>query len=130
MAFVISRTYKGSLKSTYAFLNKLRERKIYSVLDTYGQRGVDLLMKATPKRTGATAASWSYEKHVSDDEISLEWRNNNLADDGKTPIVILIIKGHGTPTGGYVSPNDFVTPTMEPLFAEAAEAVWKAVKFQ
>lgn len=127
MGLIITRTYTGDFKKTYSFLKSIKEKRIYAVLDEYGQKGVDILSKETPKRTGVTASSWVYKKEVSDERISLEWRNTNMADDGKTPVVILIIKGHGTGTGGYVPPNDFVSPVMEPLFKEAADAVWKVV---
>lgn len=127
MGLIITRTYTGDFKKTYSFLKSIREKRIYAILDEYGQKGVDILSKETPKRTGVTAASWVYKKEVSDERISLEWRNTNMADDEKTPVVILIIKGHGTGTGGYIPPNDFVSPVMEPLCKEAADAVWKVV---
>lgn len=127
MGTIITRTYTGDFRKTYDFLKRIKEERIYDVLDQYGQKGVELLSEATPKRTGQTAASWTYKKEVSGERILLEWRNTNMADDGKTPIVILIIKGHGTGTGGYISPNDFVSPVIEPLFKEAADAVWKVV---
>lgn len=124
---IITRTYTGDFRKTYDFLKSIKEKRIYDILDQYGQKGVDLLADETPKRTGKTAASWTYKKEVSEQRIVLEWRNSNMADDGKTPVVILIIKGHGTGTGGYVPPNDFVSPVMESLFKEAADAVWKVV---
>ena len=88
MGTIITRTYTGDFRKTYSFLKSIKEKRIYAVLDQYGQKGVDLLMDATPKRTGVTAASWTYKKEVSEERISLEWRNTNMADDGKTPVVI------------------------------------------
>lgn len=127
MGNLISLQASGDFKKTNAFLEAIRERRIYNVLDSYGKRGVEILASSTPVRTGATAASWTYVKKVSSQEISLEWHNTNMSNDGKTPVVILIIKGHGTRTGGYVPPNDFVTPLMENLFSEVSEAVWREV---
>lgn len=127
MAGLISITASGDFKKTNAFLRRIKEKRIYTVLDEYGKQGVDILSSATPVRTGRTAGSWSYEKTVTDQSITLEWYNSSMANDGRTPVVILIIKGHGTRTGGYVPPNDFVTPAMESLFQEATEAVWRAV---
>lgn len=118
----------GDFKNTRNFLKAVIERhKIYKVLDDYGQRGLDYLIANTPKKTGETAASWTFEKTVTSNEISLGWYNSKLANDGKTPVVILIISGHGTRTGGYVPPNDFIGPEMENLVNEAADAVWKVV---
>lgn len=127
MGNIVTLTSSGNFKKTTNFLKAIKERRIYSILDSYGAKGVSLLAENTPRRTGATAASWTYVTEVSDEVISLEWHNTNMANDGSTPVVILIIKGHGTRTGGYVAPNDFVTPIMESLFQEAAEAVWKVV---
>lgn len=127
MGNLISLESSGDFKKTIAFLKAIQERRIYNILDSYGKKGVEILAANTPIRTGATAASWTYVKKVSDQEISLEWHNTNIANDGRTPVVILIIKGHGTRTGGYVPPNDFVTPLMENLFSEVSEAVWREV---
>lgn len=124
---IVTLSSSGDFKKTYTFLRKIQEKRIYDILDSYGQKGVQILSEATPVRTGKTAASWTYVKEVSDASISLEWHNTNMANDGSTPVVILIIKGHGTGTGGYVPPNDFVSPLMESLCQEAAEAVWKVV---
>lgn len=127
MAKLVTVTTSGNFKKTYGFLRKIKEKRIYDVLDRYGEMGVKILSANTPVRTGATAASWTYVKEVSSGSISLEWHNSRMANDGKTPLVILIIQGHGTRNGGYVAPNDFVTPAMESLCQEATEAVWKVV---
>lgn len=117
----------GDFKRTFRFLEGVRKLRIESILAPYGEEGCRILSAATPVRTGETAAAWSYEIKVTREQVTLTWLNSSLADDNKTPVVILIIKGHGTGTGGYVPPNDFVTPLMEPLCAEAADAVWKVV---
>lgn len=127
MGNLITLKASGDFKKTRKFLEGIKQKKIYDVLDEYGQKGVEILSRNTPRRSGATAASWTYVKEVSSSRISLEWHNSNMANDGKTPVVILIIKGHGTRNGGYVAPNDFVSPIMNDLFQEASDAVWKAV---
>lgn len=127
MSSMITITSSGNFKKTSRFLHAIKNREIYNVLDSYGARGVEILSSNTPMRTGNTASSWGYSKEITSQTIKLEWYNTNLAMDGKTPVVILIIKGHGTRNGGYVAPNDFVTEPMLSLFEEATEAVWKAV---
>lgn len=124
---LIKYSVSGDFNKTIAFLEKIRQLKVQNILDSYGSKGCDLLAQHTPVRTGETASSWSYETENTGSTISISWKNTNMADDGKTPVVILIIKGHGTRTGGYVPPNDFVTPLMEPLCKELADAVWKVV---
>ena len=128
MGGLVSFSTFGNFNRTKRYLKSIRDIDVESILSPYGQRGCDVLAAATPKRTGATAASWSYKIEVAGESVRLTWLNSRTADDGRTPLVVLIINGHGTGTGGYVPPNDFVTPAMEPLCEEAANAVWKAVK--
>lgn len=124
---IITVTSSGNFNRTNRFLKSIKNKKIYQILDSYGQKGVSILRDNTPIRTGASASSWTYKSKITNSSIVLEWHNTNLSNDGKTPVVVLIIKGHGTRTGGYVAPNDFVTPVMEDLFREAVDSVWKAV---
>ena len=127
MSSTITITSSGNFNKTSKFLRAIKNREIYEILDSYGDRGVEILSSITPVRTGRTSSSSGYSKEVTGKTIKLEWYNTNLAMDGKTPVVVLIIKGHGTRNGGYVAPNDFVTEPMRNLFEEATEAVWKAV---
>lgn len=127
MGNVITFEVSGNFEKTRGFLKRAKKLEIDSLLDSYGAKGVSILKNSTPVRTGATASSWGYEKENTGNTISITWYNTNLANDGKTPVVILIIKGHGTKNGGYVAANDFVTPLMSDLCDEAADVVWKAV---
>lgn len=120
-------SYKGNFEKTAKFLDGLASKKFCSVLDKYGQKGCDLLSQNTPIRTGATANSWRYEIATKGDSVSIEWYNGNLGNDGKTPVVILIQMGHGTRTGGYVPPTDFINPVMKPLFDELLESLIQEV---
>lgn len=128
MGGLVSFTTYGNFNRTKKYLHSLSELDVQSILEPYGQKGVEILSGATPKRTGRTAASWTYKIDGFKDSVQLSWLNSNKADDGRTPVVVLIINGHGTGWGGYVPPNDFVTPEMEPLCEEAANAIWKAVR--
>lgn len=123
---------KGDFKNTERFLKAIQNGKIRneirSVLSEYGSKGVAELSQNTPIRSGATAGSWSFEVIFEQKTIRLEWRNSRMASDGRTPLVVLIIHGHGTRNGGYVPPNDFVTPAISSICEEASEAVWRVVK--
>lgn len=123
---------KGDFKNTERFLKAIQNGKIrseiQSVLEEYGSKGVSELSSNTPVRSGASASSWSYAVVFENSTIRLEWRNNRMASDGRSPLVVLIIHGHGTRTGGYVPPNDFVTPVISSICEEASEAVWRVVK--
>lgn len=131
MRSIISFETKGNFKSTEKFLKSIKnndfKRKIEEILAIYGERGVALLASNTPIRTGATANSWSFEIEISNSGMVLKWLNSKMSSDGKTPVVILIINGHGTKNGKYVVANDFVKPVIEPLCLEASESIWKVV---
>lgn len=126
MSLVKISTY-GNFNKTYRFLEKLKSLDIESVLKDYGQKGCEVLSANTPVRTGATAASWSYKISKHQNGVSLAWYNSRLADDDRTPVVVLLINGHGTGLGSYVPPNDFVTPAITSICEDAVNAVWEAV---
>lgn len=118
----------ADFKKTRKFLEAIRKRRIYDTLDEYGKKGVRLLQESTPKRTGLTAASWSYRVVIEEKSVGIEWLNSNMANDGITPVAILIQMGHGTRNGGYVQPNDYINPTMGPLFDEITNKIAEVVR--
>jgi len=122
---IIIRERKNPRK-TENFFERHREKKIAEVLNRLGQRGVDALAAATPVRTGKTAASWRYEVNIDQKTVSIQWINDNATRDGDS-IVKLLVRGHGTRDGHYVSGNDFVTPAIEPIFKEISDEAWAEV---
>lgn len=125
----ISVTTSGNFSKTYEYLGKLkafRKQKLMSILKKYGDEGVVALREMTPKDTGETASRWSYEIIEGDGSVTLSF-NNDAQNDG-VPIAILIQYGHGTGTGGYVAPNDYINPAMEPIFQKIADDAWKEVR--
>lgn len=123
---IISVKQHGSFNTTEKFLKRMREKRFYNKLQKYGQAGVDALLQATPKDTGKTAASWSYEVVYSDGAVSIRWNNSNLAEAGM-PVAVLIQYGHATRGGTYVQGIDFINPALRPIFDEIANSVWKEV---
>ena len=126
---------KGDMKNTETWLRKLLRLDLQSILDKYGERGIKILAEATPKRTGKTAASWTYSTNITRTSsggvigATITWSNTNLTEGSQhIPIVILIECGHGTRNGGYVPPNPFIKEAITPLFDELAEKLWKEVK--
>ena len=122
---MISFKHKGDFKSTQKFLDKIKRKKQYDMLEHYAQQGVDALAAATPKDTGLTAASWSYEIIRGDDSIQIIWKNSNNSDG--IPIVVLLQYGHATRQGGYVKGQDFINPAIKPIFDQILINVWKEV---
>jgi hypothetical protein len=122
---VISFTAKGDFKRTEDFLKKMLKGDLFAALDRYGQEGVQALAAATPKDSGETASSWSYEIKKDAGSYSIIWSNGHMADG--TPVAVLIQVGHGTGTGGYVSGRNFINPALRPIFDRIANDVWKEV---
>ena len=123
----------GRFMHTETFLKQLLRKTYYDKVDKLAQEGVTALSEATPKRTGLTAASWDYEIVTTNKTTTISWTNDNYVDgyyygaDGKVPIVTLLVYGHGKKDGSYVPPNDFVTPTIEPIIDKIVNGVWKGV---
>lgn len=122
---MIKVTTKGSFKNTNKFLQRMKKREQFRVLEKYGSIGVNALKAATPVDEGETAAGWYYEIIQRPGYFSLQWLNSHKAGD--IPVAILIQYGHGTGTGGYVQGRDFINPAMRPIFDRIAADMWREV---
>lgn len=120
-------THKGNFNNLERFLAKVVKIKpvIHAILNKYGQKGVDALAEATPKESGLTADSWSYEIEDSDSGSKIVWKNSNV-NKGQV-IAILLQYGHGTGTGGYVEGIDYINPAIQGIFQQMADEAWKEV---
>lgn len=126
MSKVIIFRQKGDWKKTRKFLKRCSDLDLDDVLNLYGQEGVDALAKATPKDTGKTAASWSYEVTKGRESIVITWKNSNIMDG--VPIAVILQYGHGTRNGGYVEGVDYINPAMRPVFERIAARAWGEVR--
>lgn len=122
---MITVQHSGNFKNIEGFFKRTKKKSLMKYLEYFGEKGVELLAAATPKDTGVTANSWSYEIVEESGTISIYWKNSSMI--GATPIVVLIRYGHATRNGGYVVPNDFITPITEKIFKEMADTIWKEV---
>lgn len=125
MSRVIEMRQSGDFKKNLTFLTHLRTRNIRPILEKYGQKGVEALAEATPKATGKTAASWSYEIKMEKTGAVLSWKNSNVVDG--VPIAVILQYGHGTRNGGYVQGVDYINPAMKPVFDAIRDELWKEV---
>lgn len=126
---MITVTTSSNFSKTYKYLGELekfRKRKLRSILERYGKEGVQSLQECTPKDTGDTASRWDYKITEGDGSITLSFIND--AQNDGVPIAILLQYGHGTGTGGYVQPNDYINPAMEPIFRRIADDAWREVR--
>ena len=119
-------TSSGSTKNIERWLRTAgKTDSIRARVDAVARAGVAALAAATPKRSGLTAASWTYKIIPSGEGLSIEFHNTNM--NRGVNIAVLIRYGHGTRNGGYVPPNDFITPALMPIFEAIGDAAWKAV---
>ena len=132
---------KGDFKHTMSWLNQLRKRDLYSILNKYGKMGVEALSAATPRDTGKTAESWYYDINVTPYASTIVFKNSNVVENVYTtkngvqktsyiPVVILIQYGHAKHRGDkvkVVQGRDFINPTIQPIFDKMAEEAWEEV---
>lgn len=116
----------GGFKKTEQLLKKAVGKNYRSILENYARQGVNALSSATPKDSGFTAASWTYEITIDGNGISITWNNTHI-EKGYANIAILIQYGHGTRNGGYVQGRDYINPALRPIFDKMANDVWKEV---
>lgn len=108
---------RGDYKKTIHYLRHIESNMdVTSVLDKYGQIGVERLSKATPVLTGKTAESWEYDIKESKNGYKINFYNTN--QNNGYHIVILLQHGHVTSEGRWVEGNDFVSPVIKELCEE------------
>lgn len=124
---MLSFTHKGDYSKTTNFLKKMLNvgNSLTSVLEKYGQKGVDALSAATPTETGLTASSWYYKIEDKDGSAKISFCNSNIQNG--VPIAIILQYGHGTGTGGWVEGRDYINPALQPIFDEIANNAWREV---
>lgn len=115
----------GDFSKTKLSLEKLKSYVNKGFLNKYGDMGVAALREATPKRTGKTADSWSYEITEVNGKVTIYWKNTNI--NNGVNVAVIIQYGHGTRSGRYVQGIDYINPAMKPVFDEIADKVWKEV---
>jgi len=121
----ISFSSKGDLKRTGDFLVKMSKGDLFRNLEGFAREGVAALKAATPLSSGLTAASWSSEVKVGLRSSTITWKNSNT--EGGFPVAIMLQYGHGTGTGGWVQGEDYINPSIKPVFNNITNKVWKAV---
>ena len=116
---------KGDWSKTFAFFERAQHIDTDSILRQYAEKGVSALAAGTPKDSGETAASWSYEINKSHGKTIVAWTNSHINQG--VNIAIILQYGHGTRNGGYVEGIDYINPALKPIFEEMADAMWREV---
>ena len=122
---MISVKTSGDTNRIEKFLQAMKYRSYLKHLDKFGVMGVEALSNDTPRRTGETANSWSYEIQEESGGITIHWTNSKTNEG--LHIVLLLQYGHGTNHGGYVRGIDYINPALKPIFDEIANQAWLEV---
>lgn len=125
MGQIIKVKHKGSFKHFERFSHRVLHQDYLDILKVYADQGLQALRDATPENTGATADAWDYVIETGNGMTSLSYTNSH--EENGLNVVILLVYGHGTRNGGYVQGIDFVSPALEPIFRDLADAMWKEV---
>ena len=112
----------GKTKGLMSILDKYSSAKLKPTFESVGKVGLQQLVDDTPVRSGKTANSWTMDITETNNKLDLIYSNSNTISDG-TPLVILIKQGHGTRNGGYVPPNDFITPIVDKTAKELSRKI-------
>lgn len=115
----------GDNDKTSRALGKISKLEYILILHHYGSVGVSALAAATPKESGETAASWTYNIEFKGGATKLVFHNTHVNEG--VPIAIILQYGHGTGTGGWVEGRDYINPAIQPVFDQIAADIWKQV---
>ena len=121
---MITFTQKGNFNNTERYLRKLSEGDVLSTLNKYGSLGVNALSNATPRESGATAASWYFT--TVQGYYSIRWHNRHIEDG--VNIAVILQYGHGTRNGGYVEGRDYIMPAIRPIFDQISAEADRALR--
>lgn len=122
---MITMSSSGSFARTEAYLRKLKQFRIATVLQSCGQLGVRALAEATPIESGLAKTSWFFKVTQRGNSATITWYNRDV--ENGFPVAIMLQYGYSTGTGGYVRGRDYINPAMKPVFDEIQTRVWKAV---
>lgn len=114
----------GSFGKVEQWLMKAAKVDASPKVNELGSRITSSLARDTPVDTGLTANSWKHSVKNSKGGVVLTISNSS---ENGFNVVQALRHGHGTGTGGYVPPNDFVSPVVGPLIDSATNLIVRSV---
>ena len=114
-------------KGNFSKTEKMLKEKSIDIkkIKKYADLGIEALMSNTPKDTGLTASSWYYTIEKDNGIIKIIYCNSNIQDG--VPIAVILQYGHATNNGGWVEGKDYINPSIQPIFDEITNKMWKEV---
>lgn len=122
----LSLEQRGDFSNTEKFLLDAMRSDPKATLEGLGRQGVSSLAQMTPRDTGELAAGWDYsvEKIPHGYEMSI---TNNAHPETDANVAVLLKYGHGTGNGGWVPPNDFISPAVKHILHGGLDSYVKGV---
>ena len=115
---------KEEFDDILSWLKRVASSNPTNALKQIAGEGTRSLASHTPRETGETAAGWTAKITTKGNISEIDWTNNAHPEAGVN-IAKIIELGHGTGTGGYVSPRPYIKQAMDPVFNKAGDAVVK-----
>lgn len=117
---------KDEMDKVNEYLKRLSDKRMaLSILEKYGERGVEALRNSTPIDSGETAQSWSYEIVEDANGYIIQFNNSHI--NKGVNIAVILQYGHGTRNGGYVQGRDYINPALKPVFDDMVSELAKEV---
>lgn len=121
----VTTSVKGEFANAMSWLKATGTRIPTKTLQSIGEAGVASLRSQTPiGPTGRTSQGWGYKIQRRLFGADLVFYNNAHMDK-KVNIALIMQLGHGTGTGGYVAPIDYINPALNGVFNGAGDKLAK-----
>ena len=114
-------TSEGSFNNLESFLKRAVKNSSKQEPVELAEAIVSRLRQDTPKHSGKTASSWSY--NVSNDSNGFVIEIINTNNNGSVNVARIIHFGHGTGTGGYVPPKPFITTAIDSVYKSKIDSI-------
>ena len=112
---------EGNFNNLESFLKRAVKNSSRQEVVELAEAIVNKLRHDTPKRSGKTAGSWSYNISNSSSGFVIEIVNTN--NNGSVNVARIIHFGHGTGTGGYVPPQPFITTAIDSVYKSKIDSI-------
>lgn len=117
---------KGNFSNLDNYLKKtLKVVKIQNIVPI-AEECIRNLKDATPKDSGVTADSWSYDIQTGKNSKILTIYNSNVVNGAN--IAFIIDVGHVTTSGNWVEGKDYIEPEVFAAFNKILNNTWKELK--
>lgn len=115
--------HKGDLKNTEKFFRDSKRVISIQNAERFAQLCLKNLKDATPKNTGKTSESWSYNVIRSANSVVIEFNNTNIQNG--INIAILVDIGHATKDGLWIEGRNYIDPAIRKTYNEIVNNTWK-----